>query len=93
MALACPELCCLPLLCFSAGTFQPLHLPSSYLSTRNKPSSVFRDIHFIVDKLLMTAYLLFPDSQGKQSPKAITGYVDGEGTADTCVSLSVVLQA
>lgn len=52
----------------------------------------FRGTHFTVDKLLITAYLLFPHSQGKQLPKAITGYVGGEGTADAHVSLSVVLQ-
>lgn len=66
-------------------------LPSSYLSTRNKPSSPFRDTCFITISLLMTVYLMFPISQGEQPPKAINGYVGSEGTADACIPLSVVL--
>lgn len=40
----------------------------------------------------MTAYLLFANSQGEQPAKAITDYVNGEGTADAHVPPSVVFQ-
>lgn len=40
----------------------------------------------------MTAYPLFPNGQGKKPPKAVTGCVSREGTADTLVPLSVVLK-
>lgn len=79
MASACPEPCYLPL-CFSTGRSHPLLLPS-FTYALETSHQVFRGTHFIVDKLLITAYLLFPNTQGKQLPKAITGYVSGEGTA------------
>lgn len=95
MALACPELwgswwpkaeteCCL----LPASASFPcwwISLSSSpqliHIHWKQAIRSLFRDIHFIVDKLLITAYLLFP-SQGEQSPKVITGYAGGEGAAD-----------
>lgn len=48
-----------------------------YIYPLETSHEVFRETHFIVDKLLITAYLLFPNSQGKQPP-------------NSCLAVSVV---
>lgn len=65
----CAVLCCLPL-CFSAVRFHPLLLPSLYLSTKNKPSSLFVDVLYL-DNFPVTMYLLFPNSWVKKPLKLV----------------------